>query len=69
MTIQIIRRPAVRARTGLSDSSIDRREREGAFPRRRRIGPGAVGWIAAEIDEWIASRPPVVRPRKSSTSP
>ncbi|GEM_PF-1084505 len=61
----IIRRPEVEARTGLSRSAIYARlkrnpKRPGdydpTFPRPIRIGPRAVGWIAAEIDQWVAAR-------------
>ena len=54
---QIIRKSEVCRITGLSASTIDRREREGDFPRRRRLGRSSVGWIADEIDAWISARP------------
>jgi len=46
----------VKAVTGLSRSSIVRLERLGLFPRRRRIGLIAVGWVETEIVAWIGSR-------------
>ena len=45
--------------TKLSRTSIWRKERAGDFPRRLRLGPNAVGWIADEIYAWVASRPRV----------
>jgi len=59
MTTQIIRRPEVRRRTSLSDSTLERLERRGAFPRRRRLGPYSVGWVESEVTDWIESRPAV----------
>jgi prophage regulatory protein len=50
-----LRFPAVRARTGLSRSTIWRLEQEGLFPRRRRISRRAVAWAAEEIEAWSGS--------------
>lgn len=52
----ILRLPSVQARTGLSRSTIYLRVSEGTFPKPIALGPRAVGWIASEIDEWIAQR-------------
>jgi prophage regulatory protein len=48
--------PQVRTITGLSRSTIFRLEREGNFPKRRRLSAKAVGWVASEIHDWLASR-------------
>jgi prophage regulatory protein len=53
----IIRKPEVRRRTGLSDSQIWRLEKEGTFAARIHLGPLAVGWYEDEVDEWVNSRP------------
>lgn len=45
--------------TGLSRTTIWRREREGTFPNRVKLGPNAVGWRADEVRDWIDSRPRV----------
>lgn len=45
--------------TGLSRTTIWRRERKGDFPGRVRLGPNSVGWRAGEVEEWIESRPRV----------
>lgn len=42
--------------TGLSPSTIDRLEKSGDFPRRRRIGIRAVGWLESEILSWMESK-------------
>ncbi len=56
MEKKIMRLPEVSRAVGLSDSTISRLEREGLFPKRRKLSAGAVGWLAEEIDAWIASR-------------
>lgn len=53
MTHTILRLPAVKARTGLSRSTIYLRITEGDFPTPIRLGGRAVGWVEAEIDEWL----------------
>jgi prophage regulatory protein len=54
--VQILRRPAVVVRTGLPTRSIYRLMQRGAFPRPVPISALSVGWLAHEIDEWIAGR-------------
>ena len=54
--IRIVRLPAVQARTGLGRSTIYVRLAEGSFPRPVQLGARAVGWIEAEVDEWIRQR-------------
>lgn len=54
--LSIIRRPQVETQTGLSRSSIYSLMASGDFPKCVHIGPRAVGWIAAEIDAWLAAR-------------
>lgn len=56
MSRKILRKPAVRQRTGYSDSQIWRLERAGQFPKRVQLGPMAVGWFEDEIDRWVADR-------------
>ena len=43
-------------KTGLSRVTLWRLERDGLFPKRRRIGRAAIAWLDDEIDEWIQSR-------------
>jgi prophage regulatory protein len=45
---------AVCRRTGLSVATIYRREAEGTFPRRKRLGPKMVAWYETDIDRWVA---------------
>ena len=60
---RFLRRPEVQARTGLSRSTIKVRMREGSFPKPLSLGARAVGWIEAEVDEWIRERYGGVRAR------
>jgi len=52
----ILRLPAVKARTGLSRSTIYLRISEGSFPKPVSLGGRAVGWIDSEVDAWLADR-------------
>lgn len=54
----ILRLPAVKARTGLSRSTIYARirEGEGAFPKPVNLGKRAVGWLASDVDAWLAAQ-------------
>jgi len=54
--ITILRLPAVRSRCGLSRSSIYLKIANGNFPRPISLGARAVGWVAAEIDLWLAGQ-------------
>lgn len=55
MQTTILRLPEVKARTGLSRSTIYARVSEGTFPKPVSLGARAVGWIDHEIQEWINS--------------
>ncbi len=53
MTHTILRLPAVKVRTGLSRSTIYLRVSQGTFPKPVSLGARAVGWVEAEIQEWL----------------
>ncbi|WP_084199419.1 helix-turn-helix transcriptional regulator [Noviherbaspirillum autotrophicum] len=53
---QIIRLPAVLARTGLSRSSIYAAISRNEFPASIPLGARAVGWLTSDIDGWLQSR-------------
>lgn len=40
-------------RTGLSRSTIYLRVSQGTFPKPVNLGGRAVGWVEAEIQEWL----------------
>lgn len=52
----ILRLPAVKARTGLSRSTIYLGLAEGTFPKPISLGARAVGWLESEIEEWLKGR-------------
>lgn len=53
---RFLRLPEVMARTGLSRSTIYVRLEQGRFPRPVSLGSRAVGWVEAEVDEWMRER-------------
>ena len=56
MVTTILRLTTVNARTGLSRSTIYLRIAEGSFPAPVSLGGRAVGWIEAEVNDWLAKR-------------
>jgi prophage regulatory protein len=61
----ILRLPEVNKSTGLSRSTIYLRISQGTFPKPVNLGGRAVGWLEAEIQDWLqqrieASRKPAV---------
>lgn len=56
MATSILRLPVVKARTGLSRSTIYLRVSEGTFPKPVSLGGRAVGWVEAEIQQWLEQR-------------
>jgi len=55
-TVEILRRPQVERRTGLSRSTIYQRMKDGTFPAPISLGAKAVGWLENEITAWLAER-------------
>jgi len=53
MQTKILRLPHVKARTGLSRSTIYLRISEGKFPTPVSLGGRAVGWVEDEIQTWL----------------
>ena len=56
MAYTILRLPAVKASTGLSRSTIYLRIAEGTFPKPVSLGARAVGWIEAEVQQWLTGQ-------------
>ena len=56
MVTTIHKLPTGKARTGLSRSTIYLRIAEGSFPAPVSLGGRAVGWIEAEVNDWLAKR-------------
>lgn len=51
---RIIRFDTVRARTGLSRSTIYRKIAEGTFPAQLKISTNGAGWRESDINRWVA---------------
>lgn len=64
MATTILRLPQVKARTGLSRSAIYQKVTQGIFPKPVSLGARAVGWLEAEIEDWLAQQ--VKRSRKAA---
>jgi prophage regulatory protein len=56
MTESILRLPDVKAKTGLSRSSIYAFIKEGQFPTQKNLGLRSVGWLESDINKWINAR-------------
>ena len=56
MPDKILRLPSVQTLTGLSRSTIYLWIGEKTFPSPISLGPRAVGWIEAEVLDWIKRR-------------
>lgn len=56
MAEAILRLPAVKARTGLSRSTIYVRVSQSTFQKPISLGPRCIGWIEEEINAWIVGR-------------
>jgi prophage regulatory protein len=56
MAIVILRLPAVKARTGISRSTIYQHVADGSFPRPVSLGARAVGWVESDIEGWISRK-------------
>ena len=61
MANAILRLPLVKARTGLSRSTIYLRIAEGLFPKPVSLGARAVGWLEADIEGWLTERVEISR--------
>lgn len=56
-TMRMMRLPDVCEVTGLSPTTVWRREKDGQFPRRRRLGKTLVAWRSDEIAAWCEALP------------
>jgi len=61
--ITILRRRQVEERVGLTRSTIYRRVAAGSFPAPISLGARAVGWLEAEISNWLLGQ--VAKSRKA----
>ena len=56
MAHTVLRLPTVKARTGLSRSTIYLRISRGTFPAPVSLGGRAVSWIEAEVNAWLTAQ-------------
>ncbi|MDD5300368.1 MAG: AlpA family transcriptional regulator [Gallionella sp.] len=62
VTLTILRRKQVEARTGLSRSTIYDKinpmspRHDPTFPKQVKLGADAVGWLEGEVNAWLQSR-------------
>ncbi len=52
----IIDRKELRRRIPFSPMQLWRKEKDGTFPRRIRLGKNRVGWIESEVEDWVEAR-------------
>lgn len=52
----VVRPRDIQAAVGLSRVTVWRLEKNGQFPKRRKLSAGAVGWLQSEIDAWLEAR-------------
>lgn len=61
-TVKILRMRALTAKLGISRSTIydwlnPKSDRyDATFPKQRRLGRQSVGWLEAELDQWLLER-------------
>lgn len=61
-TVKILRMRAVVAKLGIARSTIydwlnPKSDRyDATFPKQRRLGQQSVGWLEAELDQWLLTR-------------
>ncbi|MDG1645671.1 DNA-binding protein [Klebsiella michiganensis] len=63
--IRVIREKECRKLTGICRTTRYIMERNGKFPARRQLGGRSVGWVLAEVLEWVNNQPKVALGRNS----
>lgn len=54
--LAILRRKQVESRAGIPRSTLYAKMQSGDFPRPIKLGARSVGWLASDVDAWIAER-------------
>lgn len=54
--IKILRINDVAKRTGVCRATVYNWLKSAEFPRQIQLGPKSVGWVASEVDAWLAGR-------------
>lgn len=65
---KILRLEDVKARTGLSRSTIYLNIHKGTFPQHINLGSRCVGWLESDIDTWIEQRIAISRANRNSNT-
>lgn len=60
--MQVLKMKDVIKKTGRSRASIYRAIKDGTFVTPISLGSSAIGFLAEEIEQWIASRPRITNP-------
>ncbi|MEW2914994.1 AlpA family phage regulatory protein [Leisingera sp. JC11] len=53
---RILTRAQLKKIVPYSATHLARLERAGKFPKRIKLSPSRVGWLASEVDQWIIDR-------------
>jgi len=56
IVMRILSKRQVKELVLYSPQHIARLEKAGQFPERVRLGPNRVGWVEAEVLEWLQNR-------------
>jgi len=56
MSNRVLRRPEVQTLTGIPRSTLYAKIAAGDFPAPIKIGQRAVGWLEAEVNDWLSNR-------------
>lgn len=56
LSLKLLRRPEVEARTGLSRSTLYDWMKRGEFPQPVKLGLRIVAWRESDVTEWLESR-------------
>ena len=54
--MKFLSKKQIREKVLYCPAHIARLEAAGKFPKRVRLGPGRVGWVEEEIEEWMRVR-------------
>jgi prophage regulatory protein len=54
--MRLLSKKALREKVLYSPAHIARLEAAGKFPKRVQVGPGRVGWVDEEVEDWLKQR-------------
>lgn len=54
--MKLLSKKDVREKVLYSPAHIARLEAAGLFPKRVQLGPGRVGWVDEEVEDWLKTR-------------